>query len=92
MGPSNRSLSQTLVTPCFSLARLARSLAALAFAATPYLIRAIRVVVAYNRGARGRYARFVKWKPLMGVWVVTSAIYAIRGLFYFGNNPAHYSR
>lgn len=46
------------------------------FLATPYLGRAARLVVAYNQEYRYKFARYVKWKPLMALWIGVAVIVA----------------
>ncbi|CAM9333328.1 unnamed protein product, partial [Ectocarpus sp. 8 AP-2014] len=55
------------------------------------LIRAIRLVIAYNREYRLKYARFVKRKHALGFWAVISIGLTIRAGLSFGTDPAHYS-
>lgn len=63
-----------------------------AFAATPYFIRAVRLVVAYNREYRAKYARFLKRKLLMRGWAIACAAIAVRAILFFGEDPVHASR
>lgn len=48
--------------------------------------------MAYNRSFRLKYARFVKWKPILGVWAVISIALATRAALFFGKLPSHHSR
>ncbi|CAB1107996.1 unnamed protein product [Ectocarpus sp. CCAP 1310/34] len=61
------------------------------FATTPYVIRAVRLVVAYNRKYRLKYARFVKRNYALGFWAVGCIGLTIRAGIFFGTDPAHYS-
>lgn len=58
----------------------------------PFLIRLVRLVVAYNQVYRFKYARFVKWTPLKRLWIAINTGLAIRGVFYYGSKPEHHSR
>ncbi|CAB1110052.1 unnamed protein product [Ectocarpus sp. CCAP 1310/34] len=62
------------------------------FATTPYVIRAVRLVVAYNRKCRLKYARFVKRNHALGFGAVACIGLTIRAGIFFGTDPAHYSR
>lgn len=44
--------------------------------ATPYFIRAARLIVAHNPEYRYKFARFVKWKPLAVIWTAWAGIVA----------------
>ncbi|CAM9839738.1 unnamed protein product, partial [Ectocarpus fasciculatus] len=55
------------------------------------LIRAVRLVIAYNRQYRLKYARFVKRKNALGLWAVASIGITLRAGLFFGTDPAHYS-
>ncbi|CAM9668711.1 unnamed protein product, partial [Ectocarpus fasciculatus] len=57
----------------------------------PYFVRAVRLVIAYNRKYRLKYAKFVKRKHATGVLVLTSIGLTIRAGLFFGTDPAHYS-
>ncbi|CAN0184313.1 unnamed protein product, partial [Ectocarpus sp. 4 AP-2014] len=57
----------------------------------PYFVRAVRLVIAYNRKYRLMYAKFVKSKHTTGVLVLTSIGLTIRAGLFFGDDPAHYS-
>ncbi|CAM9948192.1 unnamed protein product, partial [Ectocarpus sp. 13 AM-2016] len=61
------------------------------FSTTPYVIRAVRLVVAYNRKYRLKYARFVKRNYALGFWAVACMGLTIRAGMFFGTDPAHYS-
>ncbi|CAN0434380.1 unnamed protein product, partial [Pylaiella littoralis] len=54
------------------------------------MIRAIRLVVAYSRKYRVKYARFVKWNRLMGVWAAITIGFVIRAYFFSLQRPEHY--
>lgn len=58
----------------------------------PFFIRMVRLVVAYNQAYRFKYARFVKWTPLVRVWAVAGTGLATRGVLFFESKPEHYSR
>lgn len=64
----------------------------LAFAATPFVIRALRLVVACNKDLRAKYARFVKVKAVTVAWAVVVIVVATRALLFFGSKSEHYSR
>ncbi|CAM9794056.1 unnamed protein product [Pylaiella littoralis] len=57
----------------------------------PFFIRMVRLVVAYNQAYRFKYARFVKWTPLVRVWAVAGTGLATRGVLFFESKPEHYS-
>ncbi|CAM9499242.1 unnamed protein product [Ectocarpus sp. 8 AP-2014] len=57
----------------------------------PYFVRAVRLVIAYDRKYRLKYAKFVKRKHATGVLVLTSIGLTIRAGLVFGDDPAHYS-
>lgn len=56
------------------------------------MLRAMRLVVVYNSTYRREYARYVKWKALVKVWI-TSCILIFSGatLVYF-DIPERYDR
>ena len=57
-------LSQTFPTPPPVRTILAVSV----FMAVPCICRAARLIVAHNPEYRYKYARFIKWKPLLIMW------------------------
>lgn len=64
----------------------------ISFCFLPTVIRAARVAVAFNKGYHNNYVRFVRWKPMIILWVVGVTGLAIRGGFFFGERPEHRSR
>ncbi|CAN0065618.1 unnamed protein product, partial [Ectocarpus fasciculatus] len=63
----------------------------LAFGTAPYLGRAVRLVVAYNREYRAKYARFVRKERMVGGWMALTVGLTIRAATFFGDKPADYS-
>lgn len=58
----------------------------------PYLIRMVRLVVAYNQAYRFKYARFVKWNFLARIWAFLNVGLVTRGALFYGSKPEHRSR
>lgn len=44
--------------------------------ATPYLARAVRLVVTHNQEYRYKFARYVKWTPVVASWIVIAIVVA----------------
>ena len=66
--------------------------AVIALAIAPYIIRAARLVVAFDRRHRRKYARFVKSTVTSRVWAATIVALFVRAAIFFGDKPEHYSR
>ncbi|CAN0314603.1 unnamed protein product [Ectocarpus sp. 6 AP-2014] len=67
------------------------SYAVFALGIIPYFIRVVRLVVAYNQSYRAKFARFVKWTPMMRIWAGASIGLVLRAAFFFGSKPVHFS-
>ncbi|CAM9582874.1 unnamed protein product, partial [Hapterophycus canaliculatus] len=54
-----------------------------------YFIRVVRLAIAYNKSYRLKYARYVKWTPMMWFLGGTGATLLARAYFFYGQLPEH---
>lgn len=47
------------------------------FMAAPYILRAVRLIVAHSPEYRYKFARFIRWKPLTILWTSWAMIAAM---------------
>lgn len=59
---------------------------------TPYFLRALRLVIIYNTDYRLKYARFVKWKRMMKMWIASVVVVLVSGISFVVHMPERYSR
>ncbi|CAM9605132.1 unnamed protein product, partial [Scytosiphon promiscuus] len=57
-----------------------------------YFIRVVRLAIAYNKSYRIKFARYVKWTPMMCFLAGTTLALVTRAFFFYGELPEHTSR
>lgn len=77
----------TLACRCRCLCRTV-----LAFGIMPYSIRAVRLIIAYKKEYRAKYALYVKKRYMMGLWLLALACCIIRSAIFVAGDPDTYLR
>lgn len=57
-----------------------------------YFIRVVRLAIAYNKSYRIKFARYVKWTPMMWFLAGTGLALTTRAYFFWGELPEHKMR